>query len=122
MPESRTVLPAAPKLLNLTRVSATENAITLLARTSSRVALFVRCARGDPPGSILLTRGCWLTCRPGRESPLLLFTCTREEVLLRRGSLQPNYLRRTIARCRRAHYARRTERLDGWFTNVSFAL
>ena len=73
MPESRTVLPA-PKLLNLTRVRATENAITLFARTSSRELLFVRCAGGDPPGSILVTRGCLLTC-PGRESPLL-FTYT----------------------------------------------
>ena len=43
MPDSRTVLPA-PKLLNLIGVRADENAITLVARTSSRVARCPACA------------------------------------------------------------------------------
>jgi transposase len=42
MPDSRTVLPT-PKLLNLIDVRATENAITLVARTSSRVARCPAC-------------------------------------------------------------------------------
>src|SRR5215210_8683762 len=44
MSHSRTVLPA-PKLLNLIDVRATENAITLDARTSSRVARCPACAK-----------------------------------------------------------------------------
>src|SRR5215218_3586951 len=44
MPVSRTVLPA-PKLLNLISVRADENAITLTARTSSRVSRCPVCAK-----------------------------------------------------------------------------
>ncbi len=66
MSDSRTVLPA-PKLLNLVGVRADENAIVLIARTSSRVAL-CPVAGSDLPGSIPGTRGRWLTCL-GRESP-----------------------------------------------------
>ncbi|MCA1731769.1 MAG: hypothetical protein LC751_20930, partial [Actinobacteria bacterium] len=49
MPNSRTVLPA-PKLLKLIDVRATENAITLAARTSSRVARCPACGKRGPPG------------------------------------------------------------------------
>lgn len=73
MSNSCTVLPA-PKLLNLISVRAAENAITLVARTSSREPrpgwLFVRYEGRAPPRSILITPGCWLTC-PDREPPLL---------------------------------------------------
>jgi hypothetical protein len=102
MPESRTVLPAAPKLLNLTRVRATENAITLFARTSSRVALFVRCAGGDPPGSILVRRGCWLTCYPGRESPLYCSPAHVRRFFCDEEACNRTIFAETIARCRRA--------------------
>jgi transposase len=44
MSNSRTILPA-PKLLNLIGIHAAENAITLAARTSSRVALCPVCAK-----------------------------------------------------------------------------
>jgi hypothetical protein len=44
MSDSRTILPA-PKLLNLVGVRATENSITLAARTSSRVAFCPICAK-----------------------------------------------------------------------------
>jgi hypothetical protein len=44
MPDSRTVLPA-PKLLDLIGIRATENAVTLDARTSSRVARCPECSR-----------------------------------------------------------------------------
>ncbi len=46
MPDSRTVLPA-PKLLDLIGIRATENAITLAARTSSRVARCPACAKSS---------------------------------------------------------------------------
>ena len=42
MPDGRTVLPA-PKLLDLIGIRTTENAITLAARTSSRVARCPAC-------------------------------------------------------------------------------
>ncbi len=45
----------------------------------------------------------------------------RPKVLLRRGGLRQGDLCGAFVR-RRRHYARRTERLDGWFTHVSFAL
>ena len=44
MPDFRTVLPA-PKLLDLIGIGATENAITLEARTSSRVARCPECGK-----------------------------------------------------------------------------
>lgn len=44
MPDSRTVLPA-PKRLKLLGVRATETAITLVARTSSRLARCPVCAK-----------------------------------------------------------------------------
>ena len=51
MPDSRTVLPA-PKLLNLIGVRADENAITLVARTSSRVARCPACANDIGQGPL----------------------------------------------------------------------
>jgi hypothetical protein len=122
MPESRIVLPA-PKLLNLTRVRATEKTpfYSLGEDLLPSCSLCPVCGRGSTRVHSRYTR-MLADLPPWQGIPVTLFTCAREEVLLRRGSLQPNYLRATIARCRRAHYARTTERLDGWFTNVSFAL
>jgi hypothetical protein len=71
MSDAHTVL-RAPKLLDLTGVCATENAITLAARTSSRVARCPVCAR-DRPGSTPITRGRWRIC-PGKEC-LSPFAC-----------------------------------------------
>ena len=74
MSDARTVLPA-PKLLDLIGVRVTENAITLAARTSSRVA---RCpvhgARSARVRSHYpITRGRGRIC-PGREC-LSPFAC-----------------------------------------------
>jgi transposase len=79
------------------------------------------CGRGSTRVHSRYTRGRWLTCCPGRESPLLC-SPARE----RRFFCDEEACNRTIFAQRlpgvAAHYARTTERLDGWFTNVSFAL
>ena len=75
MPDSRTVLPA-PKLLDLLGIRADANVITLFAKTSATTQLVAPRARSNPTGSILGTRGRWLTC-PGKES-LSPFVCASE--------------------------------------------
>ena len=85
MSDARTVLPA-PKLLDLIRVRATENAITLAARTSSRLARCPVCStrsarvhshytrtladlpwQGVPVTVRLRVRGSFATRRPATE-------------------------------------------------------
>src|SRR5215218_8333481 len=89
MPDARTVL-LAPKLLDLIGIRATENAITLAARTSSRVARCPACTTRSARVHSLYTR--MLADLPWQGIPVT------------------------------ARHGRRTERLDGWFTHVSFAL
>ena len=74
----RTPAPSCPppELLNLVGVRADENAITLAARTSSRVARCPVCGKRDPAGSTPATRGHWRTC-PGRV-PRLRCPCPSE--------------------------------------------
>ena len=119
MPDSRTVLPA-PKLLNLTGVRATENAITtLVARTSSWVALCPVCGKGATRVHSRYTRRT-LADLPWQGIPVTL------RLHVRRFFCDEEACNRTIFAERlpgvAAHYGPRTERLDGWFTHVLFAL
>ena len=73
-------------------------------------------SEGSPPA----TRGLWPIC-PGRASPSP-FVCTSESSSVGRGSarfLRTIFAERLSGLVR--HYARRTERLDGWFTHISFS-
>lgn len=117
MPDSRTVLPA-PKLLNLTSVRVTENAITLVARTSSRVALCPVCGKGSTRVHSRYTR--MLADLPWQGIPVTVHLHVRRFFCDEANCERAIFAERlpSIA----AHYGRRTERLDGWFTHVSFAL
>ena len=117
MSKARTLLPA-PKLLNLVGVRADENAITLFARTSSRVALCPVCGKRSTRVHSRYTRT--LTDLPWQEVPVTV------RLRVRRFFCDERFCGRAIFAERlpglAAHYARRTERLDGWFRHVSFAL
>ena len=117
MSDSRTVLPA-PKLLNLTSVRATENAITLVARTSSRVALCPKCGKSSTKVHSRYKR--MLADLPWQGIPVTV------HLYVRRFFCDEANCKRSIFAERlpgvAAHYGRRTERLDGWFTHISFAL
>jgi transposase len=117
MSHSRTILPA-PKLLNLIGVRATENSITLAARTSSRVAFCPVCAKQSVRVHSRYTRT--LADLPWQGVPVTV------RLHVRRFFCDERTCDRTIFAERLpglvAHYGRRTERLEGWFTHVSFAL
>jgi transposase len=117
MSKARTLLPAL-KLLNLVGVRADENAITLFARTSSRVALCPVCGKRSTRVHSRYTRT--LTDLPWQEVPVTV------RLRVRRFFCDERFCGRAIFAERLpglvAHYARRTERLDGWFRHVSFAL
>jgi transposase len=117
MSDARTVLPA-PKLLDLIGVRTTENAITLAARTSSRVARCPVCGARSARIHSHYTRT--LADLPWQGVPVTI------RLRVRRFFCDQKTCNRVIFAERlpglAAHYARRTERLDGWFTHVSFAL
>src|SRR5215210_6608150 len=117
MSDSRTVLPA-PKLLNLIGVRADENAITLTARTSSRAARCPVCGKRSARVHARYTRT--LADLPWQGIPVTV------RLHVRRFFCDEGACDRAIFAERLsgvvAHYARRTERLDGWFTHLSFAL
>ncbi len=117
MSDARTVLPA-PKLLDLIGVRATQNAITLAARTSSRVARCPVCCAGSARVHSHYTRT--LADLPWQGIPVTV------RLRVRRFFCEQKCCKRVIFAERlpglAAHYARRTERLEGWFTHVSFAL
>ena len=117
MSDSRTVLPG-PELLNLTGVRVTGSAITLVAVTSSRVALCPVCGKRSARVHSRYTRT--LADLPWQGIPVSVRLRTR------RFFCDEGACRRAIFAERlpgvAAHYARRTERLDEWFTHVSFAL
>ncbi len=117
MPDSRTVLPA-PKLLNLTSVRATENAITLVARTSSRVALCPVCGKESIRVHSRYTR--MLADLPWQGIPVTVHLHVRRFFCDEANCERAIFAERLPSVA--AHYGRRTERLDGWFTHVSFAL
>jgi zinc-finger of transposase IS204/IS1001/IS1096/IS1165 len=117
MPDSCTVLPT-PKLLDLIGIRSDANVITLAARTSSRLA---RCpAYGKRSARVYSRYTRTLSDLPWQGIPGTV------RLRVRRFFCEEANCHRAIFAERlpglAAHYARRTERLDGWFTHVSFAL
>jgi transposase len=117
MPDSRTVLPA-PKLLNLSSVRAGANAITLTARASSCVASCPVCGKQSVRVHSRYTRT--LANLPWQGIPVTLHLHVRRFFCDERTCHRAIFAERLSGVLR--HYGRRTERLDGWFTHVSFAL
>jgi transposase len=117
MSDSRTVLPA-PKLLNLTGVRVTESAITLVAGTSSRVALCPACGKRSSRVHSRYTRT--LADLPWQGIPVSLRLSARRFFCDEGPCERAIFAERLpgVAAC----YGRRTERLDEWFTHVAFAL
>ena len=117
MSNSRTVLPA-PKLLNLMSVRADAGTITLTARTSSGIARCPVCGKRSGRVHSRYTRT--LSDLPWQGIPVTV------RLHVRRFFCDERTCRRVIFAERlpgvATRYARRTERLDGWFTHVSFAL
>jgi transposase len=117
MSDSRTILPA-PKLLNLVGIRADANAITLAVRTSARMALCPVCAKRSARVHSRYTRT--LADLPWQGVPVTV------RLHVRRFFCDEGTCHRAIFAERlpgvAAHYSRRTERLDTWFTRVSFAL
>ncbi len=114
---SRTVLPA-PELLNLMSVRADAGTITLTARTSSGIARCPVCGKRSARVHSRYTRT--LSDLPWQGIPVTV------RLHVRRFFCDERTCRRVIFAERlpgvATRYARRTERLDGWFTHVSFAL
>lgn len=117
MPDSRTILPA-PKLLNLISVRAGANVITLAARASSRVASCPVCEKQSLRVHSRYTRT--LADLPWQGIPVTLHLHVRRFFCDERTCHRAIFAERLSGVVR--HYGRRTERLDGWFTHVSFAL
>ena len=113
MPDSRTVLPA-PELLDLITIRSEANLITLLARTSSRLARCPACGKRSARVHSRYTRT--LADLLWQGIPLTI------RLRVRRFFCEEANCHRAIFAERlpglAAHYARRTERLDGWFTHV----
>jgi hypothetical protein len=117
MPDFSTVLPA-PKLPALIGIRSDAHVITLAARTSSLVA---RCpARGKRSARVHSRYTRTISDLPRQGIPVTI------RLRVRRFFCEVANCDRTIFAERlpglAAHYARRTERLDRWFTHVSFAL
>lgn len=117
MSDSRTVLPA-PKLLKLIDVRATENAITLAARTSSRVARCPACGTRSARVHSHYTR--MLADLPWQGIPVNVRLRVRRFFCDQKACNRAIFAEPLPGVA--ARYGRRTERLDGWFTHVSFAL
>lgn len=117
MSESRTILPA-PKLLSLIGIRVTENAITLVAKTSSRGARCPVCSKRSARVHSRYART--LTDLPWQGVPVTVRLRVRRLFCDERSCGRAIFAERLPGLA--AHYARRTERLDGWFPHVSFAL
>ena len=117
MSHSRTVLPA-PKLLKLIDVRATENAITLAARTSSRVARCPACGTRSSRVHSHYTR--MLADLPWQGIPVAVRLRVRRFFCDQKGCNRAIFAEPLPGVAVR--YGRRTERLDDWFTHISFAL
>jgi transposase len=116
--DSRTVLPA-PKLLNLIGVRADENAVTLIARASPRAARCPVCGKRSARVHSRYTRT--LADLPWQGIPVTVRLHVRR-FFCEEGTCDRAIFAERLSGVVVAHYARRTERLDGWFTHVSFAL
>jgi transposase len=117
MPDARTVLPA-PRLLDLIGICTTENAITLAARTSSRVARCPACGTRSARVHSHYTR--MLADLPWQGIPVTVRLRVRRFFCDQKACNQAIFAEPLPGVAVR--YGRRTERLDGWFTHVSFAL
>src|SRR5215204_5447198 len=117
MSDTRTVLPA-PKLLDLIGVRATQNAITLAARTSSRVARCPVCCARSARVHARYTRT--LADLPWQGIPVTVRLRVRRFFCDHKACNRAIFAERLPGLA--AHYARRTERIESWFTHVSFAL
>lgn len=117
MSDSRTVLPA-PKLLKLVDVRADKNAITLAARTVSRTALCPLCGKRSARVHSRYART--LADLPWQGIPVTVHLRVRRFFCDHRACNRAIFAERLSGLA--AHYGRRTERLESWFTHVSFAL
>ncbi len=117
MSDSRTILPA-PKLLNLLGVRADENAIILAASTSSRVALCPLCGKRSARVHSRYART--LADLPWQGIPVTVRLRVRRFFCDYKDCTRAIFAERLPGLA--AHYGRRTERLESWFTHVSFAL
>jgi transposase len=117
MPDSCTVLPA-PKLLDLIAIRADANVITIFANTSATSARCPVCGMRSSRVHSRYTRT--LADLPWQGVPVTL------HLRVRRFFCDEVNCHRTIFAERlpgvATHYARRTGRLDDWFTHISFAL
>ncbi len=117
MSESRTILPA-PSRLKLLGVRAAETAITLIARTSSRIARCPLCGKRSRRVHSRYTRT--LADLPWQGVPVTVHLHARRFFCDEPACERKIFAERLPGIA--AHYGRRTERLNEWFTHVSFAL
>jgi len=117
MLDSRTLLPA-PRLLSLIGVRATENVIILVARTASCVARCPVC--GERSGRVHSRYTRTLADLPWQGVPATVRLHARRFFCAQRACGRAIFAERLPELVE--HYARRTRRLESWFTHVSFAL
>jgi transposase len=117
MSDSRTVLPA-PKLLNLISVRADPNLITLYANASASTARCSMCGKRSGRVHSRYTRT--LADLPWQGVPVTVRLRVRRFFCDQRACKREIFAERLPGIA--AHYGRRTERLESWFTHVSFAL
>src|SRR4051794_31448906 len=117
MSDSRTILPS-PELLSLISVSTDAQSITITARTSSCNACCPMCGRKSAKVHSRYMRT--VADLPWQNIPVTV------RLHVRRFFCDEDSCKRAIFAERLPelvkHYARRTRRLDSWFTHVSFAL
>jgi transposase len=116
MPDARTVLPA-PRLLDLIGICTTENAITLAARTSSRVARCPACGTRSARVHSHYTR--MLADLPWQGIPVTVRLRVRRFFCDQKACNQAIFAEPLPGVA--ARYGRRTERLDGWFSRTSLS-
>jgi len=117
MPDSRTVL-AAPEVLDLIGIRADANAITIFANPSATRARCPVCGIRSSRVHSQYKRA--LSDLPWQGIPVTLHLRVRRFFCDEMSCHRAIFAERLPGLA--AHYARRTERLDGWFTHVSFAL
>ena len=117
MPDSRTILPS-PELLSLISVSTDAQSITITARTSSCNARCPMCGRKSSKVHSRYTRT--VADLPWQNIPVTVSLHVRRFFCEEGSCGRAIFAERLpeLVEC----YARRTRRLDSWFTHVSFAL
>ena len=117
MPDSRTILPS-PELLSLISVSTDAQSITITARTSSCNARCPMCGRKSAKVHSRYTRT--VADLPWQNIPVTVSLHVRRFFCEEGSCGRAIFAERLpeLVEC----YARRTRRLDSWFTHVSFAL